>query len=530
MSNFIHNNIISDAKISFHNKNMPIELFSNLDEKFGKLAITIAKTKITKKSIFIKSTLDVSGSMDQISDKNGTRLDYVKRTLVKMLQFLATMNDVEIWIQIDSFSTTFNNVIEKVLLSPDMLDELIIKINTLTSDKMTNIELALSESNKIMESIISQHPEYKTVHLFLTDGEPTVGENTINTLVKLVNPAYSTVFIGYGTDHNSQLLTAFANEGIHNKYMFIDNFENTGLVYGEIVHALLYSAIEHATITMNEGSFIYDAKTNSWKESLLIPVLLSEKEYIYHIKTADLDNTTCIIDGNVYNEQAISEIKNEKEVLYIVKHNSNTYEKSDIDLSKYIFRQKTMELLYEATNINKDDKNYLKKKMKDFFRIMTLFMKSNNLQDDIFMKVLCEDIHISYTTLGSVYGNMLSASRNVSQREQTCYRSGSAMHKNEDLTSFNDYLFKITDNQIDNYIPKNKKIKRQSGKMFFSSENYNDYYLDENEQIEDDQNIDDFPTNPNDPYNIDNYNMEFITEDIYSTQEAISIIRGVSGV
>lgn len=530
MSNFVHNNIISDTKLSFHNKNMPIELFSNIDEKFGKLAITIAKTKKTKKSIFIKSTLDISGSMDQMSDKNGTRLDYVKRTLVKMFQFLATMNDLEIWIQIDSFSTTFNNLIEKVLLTPDILDDLIIKINSVTSDKMTNIELALSESNKIMESVISENPEYKTVHLFLTDGEPTVGESTIDTLVKLVNPDYSTVFIGYGTDHNTKLLTAFSNKGFYNKYMFIDNFENTGLVYGEIVHTLLYSAIQNATISMNEGSFIYDAKTNSWEKSLMIPVLLSEKEYIYHIKTTDLDNTTCILDGNVYNEETISEIKNEKDVLSIIKHNSNIYEKSDIDLSKYIFRQKTMELLYEATNINKDDKNSLKKKMKDFFRTMCIFMEANKLQDDIFMKVLCEDIHISYTTLGSAYGSMLSASRNVSQREQTCYRSGSAMHKNQDATSFNDYLFKITHNEIDNYIPKNKKIKRQSGKLFFSSQNYNDYYLDENEQIEDHENIDDFPTNPNDPYNIDNYNMEFITEDIYSTQEAISIIRGVSGV
>ena len=34
------------------------------------------------------------------------------------------------------------------------------------------------------------------------------------------------------------------NYHMHNKYMLVDNFESIGLVYGEIVHTVLYSVLE----------------------------------------------------------------------------------------------------------------------------------------------------------------------------------------------------------------------------------------------------------------------------------------------
>jgi uncharacterized protein YegL len=239
--------------------------------------------------------------MDQSSDKNGSRLDYVKRTLIKMIEYLITI-DNEIWIQIDTFSNDFKTIVEKVKLTSNIFDDLKLRINSVTTDSMTNIQLALCESNKIMETLYKENPHYKTIHLFLTDGEPTAGSTNFSTLVNLINPDYSTVFIGYGSDHNSKLLSAFSKKGIQNKYMFVDNFENTGLVYGEIVYSLLYSAIENVTIHMSEGSYIYDAVTNSWNQTLTIPVLLSEKENIYHIKSTNIENVVATIYGTICNE------------------------------------------------------------------------------------------------------------------------------------------------------------------------------------------------------------------------------------
>lgn len=478
MSNFISlNPIISNKQLVFHNKTMPIELFQNPNEVFGKLTITLAKTNKTNKPIFIKSTIDVSGSMDEDSDKNGTRLDYVKRTLIKMLQFLVKTVQSDVWVQIDTFSDKFHTIIEKVLLTTYNIDNLINDINAVTSESMTNIELALIESNKIMQSVMKEHPEYKIIHLFLTDGDPTAGEKNTKKLVNIVNPEYSNIFIGYGMDHNSNLLKAFSNEGINNKYMLVDNFENTGLVYGEIVHALLYSVLENTIITMSNETLLYDAKTNSWKESLQISSLISEKKNIFHIKTKNSPmNVTCSLSG------IISDTNDAYH--YIIEQNNHD-DDNDNDLSKYIFRQMTMELLYKASNIGfVDNIASLKQEMKIFFKKMNIYMKNNNMQEDTFMKILCEDIHISYSTLGSPEGNMLSQSRNTSQIDQSCHRSGSGFTRRRPT---------ISDSDCDSESESESDNKSESTEL--------------------------------DTYDIDKYNNAFIKEDIYSTQDTIKTIK-----
>ena len=477
MSEFvaINPNIISNKQLLFHKKTMPIEIFTNTNEIFGKLSITVTKTNETKKPLFIKSTIDVSGSMDEDSDANGTRLDYVKRTLIKMLQFLVKTVKSEVWIQIDTFSTIFNTIVKKVLLTSLNIDVIICDINAVTSDSMTNIELALLESNKIIEMAMKENPEYKIIHLFLTDGDPTAGEKSTNKLVNMVNSGYSNIFIGYGMQHNSKLLKLLSNKGINNKYMLIDNFENTGLVYGEIVHSLLYSVLENATITMSEGSLIYDGKTNNWKQSLQIPSLISEKENIYHVKTMDTTNASCSLSGNVeeHNNTFDCVIEQDNEL-------------TDNDLSKYIFRQMTMELLYKASIMRLEDNlTSLRRDMKNLFKKMKTYMNTNELQDDIFMKILCEDIHISYSTLGSPEGNMLSQSRNTSQIDQSCHRSGSIYARGRGFRR-----------QYDN-----------------DSDSDNDSDATELNN-----------------YDIDKYNDDFIREDIYSTQDTIKTIHNMNNI
>ena len=495
--------IISNKQLMFHNKTMPIKLFENPTDIFGTLTIKLAKTNKTKKPLFIKSTIDVSGSMDEDSDKNGTRLDYVKRTIIKMLNFLVKTVESDVWIQIDSFSNTFNTVIKKVLLTTSNIDNIINDINNVTSDSMTNIGLAITESNKIIESVMKEHPEYKVIHLFLTDGDPTVGEKNTNKLANMVNSAHTNVFIGYGMQHNAKLLRAFSNKGINNKYMLVDNFENTGLVYGEIIHSLLYSVLENGIITMSDGSLIYDAKTNCWEKSIEIPSLISEKENIYHIKSINSmnpNNITCSLSGNIVN----TDNNNTEKFHCIIKQDEGKDEVKDEnnnDLSKYIFRQITMELLYKAANIGIEDSiSSLKREMKTVFKKMKMYMNTNNLEEDIFMKILCEDIHISYSTLGSREGTMLSQSRNTSQIDQSCHRSGSEYVRVRNIRRF----LSDDDSDYDN-----------------DSDSDNDVYSNS------DNDNDSISTLVN-KYDIGNYNNQFITEDIYSTQDTIATIYNMN--
>jgi len=492
MSNFVSHPIIANDIMLFHTGTFPVEIFSNPDERFGTLSITVSKTKKTEKPIYIQCTIDNSDSMSDKTNKH-SRLDYVKRTIAKMFEFLVENVETEVWVHVDSFSNDFTTVIDTVLLTKENVEEIIQKVMSLNTLNMTNIELALNSSDKTMSSMIQTNPEYNVIHLFLTDGDATCGSTSVDTLVKLVNPEYTNVFIGYGAQHNAALLSKCAKKTLQNKYLFVDNFENTGIVYGEVIHTLLYSAVKNVAITMSPEASIYDAATNQWVQTLMVPALLSEKEHLYHVKSSIPENAHAILAGTIQNQldsdEVSIEITGENQILCHIDTLPNLVDEDDdiepIHLSKYIFRQRTMELLYAASKLNGDNKSIvdLKKLLKDFFKQMRLYMEANDLIEDTFMKILCEDIHLSYITLGTNEGCMLSESRNTSQRQQTLYRSGSESCQKQ----------------------RPNHITRQNALC--------DGLEAENVDEED----------------IENYNAEFIREDIYSTQETIEITRAVSG-
>ena len=49
---------------------------------------------------------------------------------------------------------------------------------------------------------------------------------------------------------------------------------------------------------------------------------------------------------------------------------------------------------------------------------MKIFMDDNQLRDDLFMKMLCDDIFVSHNTFGTAHGHMYTASRQTSQGNQ----------------------------------------------------------------------------------------------------------------
>ena len=293
-----------------------------------------------------------------------------------------------------------------------------------------------------------------------------------------------------------------------------------------MLHGLLYSAVKDVSITMSPDSFIYDATSNQWVQTLMIPSLLSEKEHLYHVKSTSPENSQAILAGTIQNQLDSDirsiEITGEKQILSTIETLPNLLDDNNtinpVDLSKYIFRQKTMEILYTASKLHTHRKSILdlKNELKVFYKQMRLYMEANGMNEDTFMKILCEDVHICYSTLGTNEGCMLSESRNTSQRHQTVYRCGSETYRRKR-------------NNIN-------KIVRQDAiyNIQRSCSIQNHYLLEEQETYQ--ENLDEYEdepeeeitNDPNDTTDIDNYNTEFIREDIYSTQQTIEIARAVS--
>ena len=96
----------------------------------------------------------------------------------------------------------------------------------------------------------------------------------------------------------------------------------------------------------------------------------------------------------------------------------------DQDLKKDEWRQKTLELLYEVNEYNKtldrqpDLVRELKSKLKELMVNMKQYMDDNKLRDDLFMKMLTDDIFTAHKTFGTAHGRMYVASRQTSQATQ----------------------------------------------------------------------------------------------------------------
>ena len=285
----------------------------------------------------------------------------------------------------------------------------------------------------------------------MTDGEATSGNYNIAYLSGLVDRNITNAFIGFGLEHDSTLLNSVSN-GNNSSYYFIDKLENAGLVYGEILHGILYKVLSNVSIECS-NCLIYDYKNNVWCTYLKVVDIISESNKVYHIISSKPDECSILLKAQA-NE-------NDSTMQYGF---SISNDNLSSDLSKHVFRQRTLQLLYkinkfiekknstgrgvtvftgfEDATINDDatsiiqEQNMLKTEMKNFMDEMKKYMIDNNVNDDGFMKNLCDDIYISYRTFGTKFGAMYNAARQTSQGTQRCYTvSHTPEESNEHLRS-----------------------------------------------------------------------------------------------
>ena len=409
MSNFIEN-----ATIEFHNKDgeLPFPIVSE-NEDFGTLRIKMKKTEITKTPLFLLFTIDKTGSMGEYTKKD-IKMNYLKQTFKNMLHYLSKQ-EVDIYIRVHSFNVEVDVDIEDIKITPENVAELCSKIMNIQAESSTDIEVALKEARKTLNTYHESNPGHQVAHIFMTDGNPTMGESNNEKLAELVDNQFVNIFVGYGFDHNAQLMKKLSDNK-NSDYQFVDDMENTGLVYGESVHQLLYPVLKNVELIVKNG-LIYDWETNEWSDHYDINVLVSETEKIYQIKK-NKDEEDFKIE--IYRRH---EFENEYYLLDEVTPVPDLIDMEkdeiiDVDLTKYIYRQKVQELLYQANNLSKTEFYQLKTNMKEVFKKMRAYMRENNLLDDPFMKLLCDDISVTYQNMGTIHGLPFIYNRQTSQGRQ----------------------------------------------------------------------------------------------------------------
>lgn len=436
MSDFQITNIDnSEVLIHTNKETLPLTNIGE-DEYFGILKIKVAKTKLVKTPTFLLFTIDKTGSMNDRQSGNTTKMDYVMQTFVSMMNYLS-MLETDMYIQVNTFNTDVDVLVDCVKITIENVEEINRKIKSLVPDGTTNIGNALTVANEHISEYMEKNINHQIAHIFMTDGDPTVGEFSETTLSNKVNEKYNNIIVGFGYNHNVNLLSRMA-EKKNSEYQFVDNMENTALVYGEAIHKFIYPALRSVEIHIENGT-LYDWQTNQWTNCLYEDIIIGEIEKIYHIKTTQPNN----VDVNIYGKIASLPVSSDSdEIAYDFKlldtamsiPNLIDIETGEIqrsDLTIYALRQKVQELLYLAKQYEAD-RNQVKSDLCDAFRFIRKYMRKNNLQEDGLLKMLCDDLSITYRSMFHNRGRALLLARHTSQGRQRTYNTGST-HASDDM-------------------------------------------------------------------------------------------------
>jgi len=420
--------IFKESYVSFHNKEDGYNIYEKENtNKFGVFTVEIENTPINSTHQKIHSENDMSGSMEDMCKDGRSKMQHLNLTLKNIVSLLSDNADkTDITMTISGFDDKLEKVIEptKIEKDPEQVTLIHNKINSVLKPRgATNIGIALNNAKtQLQEQEQEQEKEKENSFIMMTDGQITAGESDIEKLKDMLPEDSDNYFIGFGGNHDFRLLQNLAKKNM-GSYFYLDMIENAGLVFGEIIHAIMFPALKNGSIETTNGE-IYDFMKNEWTTSLKIPTICSEQKKHFHIRSSDPNNFNLTISGKTpFGEEKLYEETLPELV--------DSYGKTDtVDLRKYMYRQKTLELLAEASELIEDEtktkyeKTEFKKTLTSFITIMQEFSDEQSEEaDKEYMKQLCDDLYICKKTLFSYKSLLYTRTRQCAQGRESSYNT-----------------------------------------------------------------------------------------------------------
>jgi Mg-chelatase subunit ChlD len=202
-----------------------------------------------RQPVHLIALIDTSGSME-----SDNKLKNVNTSLTFLLEHM-TAND---YLSLITFSTDAHMHFSQKKMTADGKTEVEHIMGSLKSDGSTNMSAAILQANEVLLN----NPAVKECVIFLTDGQANVGVTDATALIGLLEATMAThstlsyTTIGYGTDHNTELLRVLATEG-GGSYNVVNSLENTAVVFGDILGGLLTCIAQNVKITYPVDTKIY---------------------------------------------------------------------------------------------------------------------------------------------------------------------------------------------------------------------------------------------------------------------------------
>jgi len=419
-------NIIENTYLQFHTaeQNNPL-VYNNPEFAFGIMQIKIADTPMITQNQVLDTSNDISGSMAEYCSDGSTKMHHAIHTLKNIITSVANNPIASVTMATYGFDDRIETIFEDTLVTKDNADELRNKVGNLLPRNNTDLYQSLETQKERTQKRHEVNSQLRQTNITLTDGQTNAGESTDYTdIAKQVAPRCTNIFIGFGGDHNAIGLQQLADSQPNGSYFYVAEIEKAGLVFGEVLHALYYTALTDITIELSSAE-IYDYKTNTWGSRLFISSIVSESTKTYHVRSATPDQATATISAcsTVHGDSEPTLIEDDVGSIPALRLLDGSL--IPIDLSVYMLRQRTQELMYKAhthsTQKHPDPENgkIIKNDMYNHLKFMQGYSKENGLENDDVLNALIGDMSVILKTFGGRRAAMYTAVRSGSQGRQT---------------------------------------------------------------------------------------------------------------
>jgi len=385
--------------------------------------VTSSVNKPNFEKFLLALNIDRSGSMGTRDKSGKTPLEFTLHTVKCLIDYLNDIKkdnpEIKIKILLNAFDDKQVKIgVHEIGKDEDSKLKYIEKINSITPRGSTNIEGAFQAI--LHDELYLETSDITKAHILFTDGKPNIGRQSA-TGITSANPGGKQIYIGYGSGHDSKLLQDMSKL-VKGEYHFVDNIENAGMVYGEIIHSLLFESVRDIKVTI-KGAEAYDFEYNVWSKHINFNSFSSEHSQTLILRS-NWDSVEPISVNVIYTETCnnITHCKTDIFSEYNCTNGESKENTRNLDVEKQIYRQKTMEILSKALNRDFTDVLEFKEHVIVFEKGLKEFMKNKNLEDDPFMLKLVSDIYIAFTGIDSYSGNAFIGSRLIAQGCQRAYQ------------------------------------------------------------------------------------------------------------
>lgn len=225
---------------------------TNINKYPGYACVQVkAIENVSRQPVHLCVVLDTSASMD-----SDNKLHNVRQSMKYMIDFLGPQDKLSIV----TFSQTARVVMNALSITPEEKENIRTRISLIRHETNTNISGGIIAAQ---DCLINNNGEFKQGVLILTDGHANVGVTMPKDIVKL-STNLSRLFkgtsiscVGYGTDHNVELLQNISSEG-GGSYYVVNDMEDVAQVFGDILGGLLSCVAQQVTVQLPAGC---DVKT-----------------------------------------------------------------------------------------------------------------------------------------------------------------------------------------------------------------------------------------------------------------------------